>query len=338
MPKYLKEVVNKAGAYFLDIRISPLRFASDLYIAIQTNDPHLEQRIKNFEIKYEEIQLEASLVKASVRHLRRYSPHNYEYNDSIIFLGQTPDDASLISCENNRFISLEDFSQKIESILNSEFNKNCRLLYKPHPSAPPDHLEKEIMLLRRNTGKDVQLCRENIYILLGSDDKCKFMGISSSALQEATFFDKESYILYKPICDLREYTQIRFNDFISPYFWKHVLYSPKKLKLNKYPYNYPSMLRHLHNVWWGYSEYLIKDKHFYAEIFRAFGFFEEISMLNKKIHQIEEQLNRLEYYEREYFNILNSNSWRITKPLREIKRFTMKLRDKFSTFIRKHRN
>lgn len=329
MPEYLRNLISRVGAYYLDIRISPLRFATDLYVCIRTNDIELHKKLKKFEVPEEEIYLEASLVKASVRHLRRYSSRNLEYNNSLIFLGQTPDDASLIDCRKRRFVTINDFIDKLQAILENEENKARVLYYKPHPSAPQEHVIKEIEFLRNVLKKDIKLCYENIYILLGSDDDCRFIGISSSALQEATFFDKISYTLFKPICDLSEYVNVRFVDFISPYFYKYLFGVDKRLKYKYYRYSYPNMLRQLHNVWWGYSEYLIKDRHFYIEMFKIIGYYDEIEILKHKITQLEEHIKTLKNYEKEYFSILNSNSWKITKPLRDLRRILRSLINKF---------
>ncbi|MCS7231849.1 MAG: hypothetical protein RMJ67_06905 [Elusimicrobiota bacterium] len=280
MPPWLEKCILKSKAYFLDIRISPLRFGSDLYIAIRTNNLLINDRLRKYIIPDEEIRLEASLMAASVRHLRRYTSKNRSLDGSLIYIGQTAYDASLVSINGN-FVRVAEFSDKIR-----ELGKGKYLFYKPHPNAESfaKHEKEE---LERILGKSIKVCYENIYTLLGSDDNIELIGISSGSLQEAKYFNKNAYILYKPICDLEKYVQVRFNDFISPIFWYDILKpdcSPPHF--TKLPSIRENHLRFLHNVWWGYSSFLIEGRHFFVECFERSGGLE----LKNRIIKLERDL------------------------------------------------
>lgn len=270
MTPWLKTLLKMNRIPFIDIRISPLRFARDLYLAVETTLPGAGERIGSYVVDDDEIRLEAALVTASVRCLRRYQGRSRRLDNCLIYIGQTEEDTSLISPENKVF-RIEDFADRVTEIVKSY----AGLLYKPHPYAG-DFAAREGRRLAEITGKPLQLCHDNAYELLGSDDDLALMGISSGFLQEAEYFGKTAFPLHDHVCRFGsgdgEFLQFRFEDFISPYFWYRFLGAdgpePKIKSLPPVAHNH---LRQLHNVWWGYSDYLQDGRCFWLEAFDRSG-------------------------------------------------------------------
>lgn len=246
MPKWLEKICKEEKIDYLDIRISPLRFARDLYIAIKTNNSILSKRLKQFEVFDEEIRLETALIEAQARHNLR--PKKIEDGD-VIFVGQTSKDASLVN-EKGDFYKLNNFD--IE-----EFILNKKVYYIPHPDSKK-HAEYEFNILSKFTNQ-VEYLDENCYNLLASTFNVTFIGISSGVLQEAKYFNKKSICLHKNICELEgkyKYIQIHFKSFIEPIFWHKVLKIKKTApRFKSLTLLQPDMLRTIHNVWWGYSKF-----------------------------------------------------------------------------------
>lgn len=297
MPPWLEKVLLSNRISFIDIRISPLRFASDLYIALRTNNDLINSRLVRWQVCKEEILLEASLVAASVRHSRRHEARNRSLDGVLVYVGQTPDDASLVD-QQGSFLRPDAFSKTIVS----ETEKK-KFVYKPHPNVGV-FAEKERQMLSNVIGTNVELCYEDIYELLGADDQIELIGISSSSLQEAYWFDKPTTMLYKPICPILTtegtdlYSQVRFLDFISPIFW-HSLCVPNAPvpKVEKLSVIGPNALRKLHNMWWGYSNFLLRRSRLLQEAHYWSGGWKmnkDIQELQKTIDTLAENQKRLE--------------------------------------------
>jgi hypothetical protein len=110
-PPWLARFCEAHNFALLDVRIAPLRFARDLCIALKSKSTLLDPRLAGWCIEQEEFKLESCFAQASVRHLRRYSPENRKYDNSLIILGQTSDDASLIG-DDGRFLKVESFPKE----------------------------------------------------------------------------------------------------------------------------------------------------------------------------------------------------------------------------------
>lgn len=277
IPIWLEKFCEKNKIDFIDIRISPIRFARDLYICIKTNNNKLSNRLLKYKVFDEEIRLEASLLKA----FGRYKPQISISNNSIVFIGQTADDASLVS-EKGEFITIDDLN------INEVF-KDQNVYYLAHPYAK-EHAKIEFDKLRKYCNKSELLENANIYNLMSSYIDLEFIAISSSAIQEAPYFDKKCRFLHKPICPIDDnngYIQIHFKNIIEPIFW-HKILKPKqdKLKLKRLPNLQPNMLRTLHNAWWGYAKFVSEFKYIDKEAFWLSGgerLQNEINELREKI-------------------------------------------------------
>ena len=104
MPPWLTKALRSSGIQFIDLCISPLRFSRDLYIAIRCSENHIFKSINPYSVTEEEIRLEASLLAANINMHRMGMIESRDYSfddidDAIIYIGQVPLDASLLTHE-----------------------------------------------------------------------------------------------------------------------------------------------------------------------------------------------------------------------------------------------
>ncbi|APP74105.1 hypothetical protein BJD12_01200 [Xanthomonas vesicatoria ATCC 35937] len=233
MPPWLMDFCVQANIPFLDIRVSPLRFARDLYVALYSSQQLATKRLTMHAVSSEELRLEAATLAANVRmHRRRlHDERAYSFtplDGGIVFVGQAPYDASLIA-PSGHVLQCADFSEQLRTLCEGR-----RLMYKAHPMAE-GAASAEMATLQRITGQSPIRCLHNAYQILGTREDVELVGISSGLLQEAEWFGKTAHTLFKPFVPLNQqrhddtqiYQQIHFQTLLSPAFW-HQLLCPER--------------------------------------------------------------------------------------------------------------
>src|SRR5690606_16271729 len=97
MPPWLLRLLERNKIPYVAIRISPIRFARDLYLVIQSNIPGSHERISHLSVSDAEVRIEAGLLRASARQKDLRKQVKERLSGSILFIGQTRRDASLIA-------------------------------------------------------------------------------------------------------------------------------------------------------------------------------------------------------------------------------------------------
>jgi hypothetical protein len=250
MPPWLSDLLGRHEFKWVDIRLSPIRFARDMYVVLRGTIESLQPWI----VSEEELRLEAGLMRAAVIHNQSYrSKSNNNHDDAVLFIGQTRADASLIA-EDGSLLRVDHFKNEI-----IDFVAGREIFYKPHPAAGT-WKNKEMEKLASITGRAIATVTDSTYGLLAGNMKFDLLTISSGTGQEASFFDRCACSLFQPICDFRLNAHIRFIDFVSPGLWTDALgIDPGHLKVKHLPYVPDSLMRHLHNEWWGYSDYIMEN-------------------------------------------------------------------------------
>ena len=278
LPPWLESACALKDLPWLDIRVSPIRFSRDLYLALRTNDHATAERIVTFVVPDEEIRLEASTLAASVRmHQRRLEEagrFSFALDDAVVFVGQAPYDASLID-DAGATVAVADYADRIRTMAGGR-----RFLHKPHPFAEW-YAEEECARLRHIVGREVETCRQNAYQILASRGDVDLVGLSSGMLQEARYFSKRAHTLFRPAvplvsesqqADESRYVQVRFGDVISPAFWHHVLAPERDApRVPALPGLQPSHARELLDQWWDYSKCLTWERSLWIEGFSRSG-------------------------------------------------------------------
>lgn len=276
MPPWLESVLNERSVPFIDMRVSPLRFGRDLYIALRTSDEALQTNIARYRIAEEELRLEASYLAANVSmHQQRLVESDRSMpslDNALVFIGQAPYDASLIKADG-KTIGFGDYRERIVAL-----TRGRRLLYKPHPFALW-FAEEESQLLHEITGQHIEHCHLNAYQILSSKEDVELIGLCSGLLQEAPWFNKKSYSLHQAFTPIAEangkacYQQVHFHRWLSPGFWHGILTperpAPKLLEVPPLAHHHA---RHTIDQWWDYLKVLTWEKaHSYESFERAGG-------------------------------------------------------------------
>lgn len=262
MPPWLTQALSKHGFDWLDIRLSPIRFARDLYLIINSNRSTLRIDLNNYHTTSSELRLEAGLLKASILHNSKI-PSTPTPEEMLLFIGQTKKDASLVS-ESGCIYRIDNFAEKILTVA-----ANKSIDYKPHPY-DKDHSRTEVKKLHYITGKKPRIIKESIYQLLAGRIELEILAISSGVLQEAPYFDRKSHPLFKPVCNLDDQNiiHIRFSHFISPSFWEQLITGKKSNNTLDTPNIQLNQMRRLHNAYWGYADYMLENDLFYRNMFK----------------------------------------------------------------------
>lgn len=261
-PPWLECTLRNNNIPFISLRISPFRFARDLHLCLKSNIPEIHNRLSSYHISVNELRIEAGLLRASAQQkIRNRAIERVE--NSFLFLGQTRADASLVSSDG-KILSVSDFTQQIR-----EITGNQSVGYKPHPY-DKEFAKEELNRLNKILGRKATLISDNIYEILTLKSNVEFITISSGTCQEAVFFNKKAHVLHNFICnpylDENMTSSYRFIDLLSPNFWR--MASGKKIKLSERSIQESeNIMRRFHDVWWGYSEYHIKNDNFWYQSF-----------------------------------------------------------------------
>ncbi|KAA9370916.1 hypothetical protein [Ochrobactrum quorumnocens] len=374
MPLWLTKTLSEHDCTYIDIRLSPIRFCRDLYFAVSSNCKDIQRNLLSFEVPSDFFRIEASQIRASIAHLNGRSS-NLEYEDSLIFVGQTKTDTSLLSPESNEVLRPASFAEKLREVR----KKFKNFYYLAHPYSW-GRAEDEIQELNKILNEEIYKCNIPSYEILSDDSKIGLVSISSGLLQEAKCFGKEIFYLHKPVCLIEgpdRHINVQLDDISDPLFWSILLKNsgPLATSYKQFRNVAPNQLRLLHNAWWGYGELMLKDRSHYKDIVNYGGAVtrDELGSLRRQAHmdldglrhQTHLELDSLHSYSKgianvvsDYQNkhhelldhfqrlendlrhvmmkytaaqdlnaqqasdisqIVNSTSWRVTRPLRWLK-------------------
>jgi hypothetical protein len=276
MPNWLLIILKKVNLnnfYWINIRMSPVRFCKDLNLVLQSNIDYNNNFKESYKLSESEIKIEAGLIKAKILNSKFNLESLSEIKDNIVFIGQTKNDASLIEGDG-KFLCVNDFKEKIIEICN-----NKKVYYKPHPYEL-EYMD-EVNKLCDILGQEIIIINDDIYSILGTSNDLILVAISSGVTQEASFFNKKSYCLHIPVCTYNGIDDFhcRFHLFSSVGFWFDIFNVKNDNKSSIFVEN---EMRNLHNAWFGYSDFILKYDSFRREEFHYF-FSTERKVLMKKI-------------------------------------------------------
>ncbi|MFY3384898.1 class I SAM-dependent methyltransferase [Paracidovorax sp. MALMAid1276] len=229
MPPWLRQVSEQRGTPFLDVRLSPLRFGSDLYVAMRSSDDTLSERIAARAVPPDEVRLEAATLAANVRmhrtQLEVAGRHVFQdLAGSLVLVGQAPGDTSLLTPDGQR-LRWANFAEPLRAL-----SAGRRVFFKSHPMAT-GMTALECAELARIIGQPVEPCHQSAYQLLSAPEDFELAGMSSALLQEAVWFGKKAHMLHAPAVPLAHesapsaaaFHQLHFRTVLSPAFWHQVL-------------------------------------------------------------------------------------------------------------------
>ncbi|MFN4120655.1 hypothetical protein [Acidovorax sp.] len=299
IPPWLRDACRDRGIHYVDLRLSPLRFGRDFYVCVRSSDADIGRRVAEFAVATEEIRMEAAMLAANVRmhqrELQDYGRYHFDdLNGALLFVGQTPLDASLLGPEG-RSLRCSDFADRLRLLCQGR-----RFLYKGHPLAT-EFAEEERAQLERITGQAAAPCPLNAYQILSTHDDVELVGISSGMLQEAPWFGKTAHVLFRPFvpvdvpgnpeapgapADCEGYQQVHFQTFLAPAFWCQSITPGRPLPrpvaaLTPVPHHHG---REIFNQYWDYAKVMIWQRNLWMEGFERSGG----GLLRQRIEALEQ--------------------------------------------------
>jgi hypothetical protein len=313
-----KLYLNNNNISWIDIEIDPIRFLDDLYFKVSSS---IDFDFSSLALSKNQIKFYANLLK----HKHRSSFNDIKPN-SLLIIGQTPIDKSLYY--DNKFKSLLDYLEQLD-LLTKKYNY---IYYRPHPYLSDEKVDKEIISRYNAT----LLAEKSYYELISCNNLTAVCGISSSSLYEAKYFDKDVFFLENKVSHFS--LPISMNSLMkNEKFWSSILDIDEKSLHNKLDLNIPqNSCRDLYS-YWSYETDTIrlekKYKTFHSKTINLENKIDKISdniediinkMQNLEKKSIETQKKLIESKKKEmqilnYYNdMVNSASWRLTKPFRVI--------------------
>ena len=275
-PLWLYSIWEKYNINYIDLRLSYLRFLPDIPVMFSTNIQSSFLTLNNYSIDDEDIIYEASICKASYN-FRHFKDHYNvgKYKNSLIFIGQTDSDTSLMKLGATRPQRVSDYTSELTKL----YYKYKNVFYKPHPYAKKEHINYEHTKLRKIFNRSISICNENFYNLVSQDFCIDFIGISSGALQEAKYFNKNSielmpYPFHSLVStEMYRYINIESVMFFSPKFWQELLSGilPINSPCKFHRKIYPNLMRSHHNESWGYNSFFFENRKSTNEMLKARG-------------------------------------------------------------------
>jgi len=203
MPPSLMHWVDRQGASFIDIEISPVRFASHLAFCARTNDRRIEAVLGNWRIDEEACWNEATATHGYFS--RRSASQLFSPGLRLgLFCGQSAIDLALV--RDGRIARPIDALDKARELARSV----DLLVIKPHPYEPDLRHVAELAAQIPNTA----WTDANIYALLCADNMEFVCGLSSGALHEATYFMKPAVHLITSDRNNRSHLPAACSDWI----------------------------------------------------------------------------------------------------------------------------
>ena len=177
-------MLDRSGYKVIDFAIGPIRFASDLFFALRTNDRQLAAALDGLKIPDRSLAVGADFNAVTTHH----SQADLARDLPALFVGQTDTDAALVC--GGRPVTIEPFLPQ----LRERFGNGAGLLLKPHPYGREHHDIRTLHL----AFPSAKFVSDNIYALIGGRRAREVVTLSSGVATEAAFFGVPATILIRP--------------------------------------------------------------------------------------------------------------------------------------------
>lgn len=236
-----KESINSLQKRYIDIWLSPIRFLNDLKFCLYSNDQKINKKLSKARLSSKKIFKKANQI---IENRKIEKPENTRSDlGANLIVTQSLEDKSLV--KDCKYLKLTDFKDEVSKICKS-FSRNYIL---KHPNLTDTQFLKLVDDLDL---PNLEVIKGNTYEILCSPNLKHLTSISSSLLEEAKYFGKDTTFLYQPVIDHR---YICTNETIfKAAFWQEIL----DFSVNS-PYvfiHHDNYLRNLFGSAWGYHSFL----------------------------------------------------------------------------------
>ena len=236
-----KESINSLQIRYIDIWLSPIRFLNDLNFCLYSNDENINKKLSKVRLNSNKIFEKANQI---IENRQIDKPEKTSSNlGANLIVTQSLEDKSLV--KDSKYLKLTDFRKEIVKICKS-FSRNYIL---KHPNLTDTQF---LNLVEDLDITDLEMIKGNTYEIMSSKNLKHLTSISSSLLEEAKFFGKDTTYLYQPVIDHR---YICINEAIfKASFWQDILDSSVN---SSYVFiHHDNYLRNLFGSAWGYHSFL----------------------------------------------------------------------------------
>lgn len=255
MEDSLLQILDKLNIPYINMYISPIRFLEDQLFCMTSNIQTIYEKLLEYKLPEEIIEIQANYLKSFylMKDCKKITKEK-----SVLFLGQTKYDRSLIKPDTGEIYSILNHKDEFEQALEGYDN----ILYKRHPKVFEDD---DILKYLKSIG-NLSLTDENFYSLISRPNIKKVIAISSGGLNEAKYFGKDiKYLLHSSVelqeglgFDKNKYINI-YEHFFSLHFWADILVPIINTTdfSNEFGfYRYSNKLRNSRGRrdYWGYSD------------------------------------------------------------------------------------
>lgn len=213
-----KKILDRLGLIYIDIWLHPIRYLDDILFAFQSNNIEVQKKLFEFNINSYIYGLYADRLK--IQGYKGWNRNEIKLpSNSALFVGQMLNDKSVN--KHGKFLSILDFKQEFESLV----SQHGHVYYSRHPYLKSG--DEEILNYLKSF-KNVSITTLPTYQLLGAQQLKTVMSISSSVLEEAKYFRKNTVLLYQPVIELSDSFSVNrfasiYQKFVNPKFWEEIL-------------------------------------------------------------------------------------------------------------------
>lgn len=252
--KPLSVLLASFGCTVIDFAFHSYKLFDDLAFGISTTNKDIYTQLLKYQVPKERFYYYANYWKVFMKHNKIIQDNDLKEN-AVLFIGQTLKDKSVE--KDGKFLNVTDFTDKITELA----KQYGSVYYLPHPYM---NRNRHIVYNYLKNNSNIELIKNrSTYGLLASDKIKKVVGISTSVLYEAQYFNKEIEYLYKPLFNIdvpfeeHSYVSI-FEDYWNPKFWADILAPVCEVKKDVKDINYfkgtNNKLRNIRDLYWGYSQ------------------------------------------------------------------------------------
>ncbi|HYO83263.1 MAG TPA: hypothetical protein VES20_17795 [Bryobacteraceae bacterium] len=244
LPPILKTALEAVHVPCLELLVHPIRFCSDLLLAMRFSDRRPLEVLRHYAISYEEVRLRAE----GIRDRCRATAGITEDGPLNLITVQVPWDRSVIY--KGRFSSLLDYRDQLAEVRRNE----GRLAVKPHPDIG---VPQEVAVWAAS--EQVAVTTRNFYELMSSGAVSSVVSLSSSTLDEAEAFQiparrllpQRSRFFYRDSEQFTPGDYVVVNDaWHRASFWYAALHSFARQADTIREASFPVNLRESRNVFW----------------------------------------------------------------------------------------
>lgn len=251
----MRKWLDARGIIFINLTFHPLRFLSDLYFLITSNDIGIIEALSDFNLTERELEFFKDDFFAIASRNSRVLPWLPER--TCVIVSQTLSDQSVIS--NSKFLSLKYFQERIIS----ESSKHPFSIILPHPYGDPLwKIEEDIL---RSMGGNAMIMPINGYQLISDPRVSKIISMSSGLGCEAQCLGKDvNFLLENPIDRANRSSMASItadaNVIRQPIFWSTIaqyfgLDAKQPFIKNNSSLSFRQLLGHS----WSFEDFISKD-------------------------------------------------------------------------------